>query len=228
MNDKSKFVIFMLVIMGLACFAYLMIPSVDVVDFSVEKHKETTKYESGKIEKDYYIDYGFNLETRAIDYISGEINIYDNRGNLIYCESFDVDTSSSDFDYTLNVDKSTYKKIDTAELILYNSDYTEQLCYNTTDTIKKGQNIKDYVDDVEEYTPKTTTTSTSSSSSYDYDSSSSYDSYSSDSDYSVYGDYVGNSNTHKFHESFCSWADNIKSGNILKILLIIRYLFRFN
>ena len=54
---------------------------------------------------------------------------------------------------------------------------------------------------------KSKTSSSSSSSSYSHDSSS----YDTNND--VYGDYVGNSNTHKFHTSYCSWADNIKSGN---------------
>ena len=95
-------------------------------------------------------------------------------------------------------------------MIIYDNDITCELDYINTSKINKGQNSVDKIDDVIEYTPKTTTTS-SSSSSYDYDSSSS--SYNSYPDTSGYGDYVGNSNTHKFHSSYCSWEDNIKPGN---------------
>ena len=163
---------------------------------------------NGKIEKDYYIEYYFNVvDSKALDYISGDIIIYDKEGIYLCEDSFNTyNDGAHTYGYSLNVEKSIYKEIGSVELILSTSD-GNVLNYTTTYDIKKGEDIKDYIDDVIEYTPKTTTSSSSSNNDYDSYSSS------SSSDYSVYGDYVGNSNTHKFHESFCSWADNIKSGN---------------
>lgn len=209
MNNKSILALFFILLLVIGGYMFITTPAVDVDNLHVEKYKITTKYTSGKVEKDYLIDYSFDvINSKAIDGISGQVNFYDKKGNLIEYDSFNSGVSGGY--YTLNVDKSTYKKIDSAELIIYDNDITCELDYINTSKINKGQNSVDKIDDVIEYTPKTTTTS-SSSSSYDYDSSSS--SYNSYPDTSGYGDYVGNSNTHKFHSSYCSWADNIKPGN---------------
>ena len=211
MKDSSKVILILILFIGVGGYLALTTPSIDIDDFSVEKYKVTTKYESGKTEKDYYIRYGFNvMDCNAIGDVSGEINLYDKKGNLI-CQEYlnDYLGSKSWYEYELNVDKTIYKKIDSAELVLHNSDGAGVLYSTTTYDIVKGENTKDYVDDVVDYTPKSTASSSSSSSSYDLDSSS----YETNNE--VYGDYMGNSNTHKFHTSSCSWADNIKSGNMV-------------
>ena len=208
MNNKSLLAIIFILLIGIGGYMYLTTPSIDIDDFSVEKYVITTKYESGKTDKDYYIDYGFNVkDTKALDYIYGAVIIYDKKGNYLCEDSFNLYKDPYNYEYTLNVEKSIYKKIGSVELVLSTPD-GNVLNYTTTHTIKKGENIKDYVDDVLDYTPELRTGSTSSSS-----SSYSQDSSSYDTDNNVYGDYVGNSNTHKFHQSFCSWADNIKPGN---------------
>lgn len=208
MNNKSLLAIIFILLIGIGGYVYLTTPTIDIDDFSVEKHMETTKYESGKIDKDYYIDYSFNVkDSKALDYISGTVFIYDKKGNYLCEGSFDsYNDGQYTYGYTLNVDKSIYKKIDSVRLVLSTSD-GNVLNYTDTYDIKKGENSKDYIDDVIDYTPKSKTSSSSSSSSYNHNS------YSYDADNDVYGDYVGNSNTHKFHTSYCSWADNIKSGN---------------
>ena len=208
MNNKSLLAIIVILLIGIGGYLYLTTPSIAFDDFSVEKHMVITKYESGKTDKDYYMDYSFNVkDSNALDYISGEIIIYDKKGNYLCEDSFDsYNDGPHIYDYYLNVEKSVYKKMGSVELVLSTSD-GNVLNYTTTHDIKKGKNVKDYVDDVLDYTLEPRTSSTSFSSSYKHDSSS----YGTDND--VYGDYVGNSNTHKFHQSFCSWADNIKSGN---------------
>lgn len=209
MNNKSLLAIIVILLIGIGGYVYLTTPSIDIDELYVDKHMETTKYESGKTDKDYYIYYSFYVNgITALDYISGEIIIYDKKGNYLFEDSFDLYNGGPNvYEYTLNVEKSVYKKIGSVELVLSTSD-GNVLNYATTHDIKNGGNIKDYVDDVIDYTPEPRTSSTSSSS-----SSYSHDSSSYDTDNDVYGDYIGNSNTHKFHQSFCIWADNIKSGN---------------
>ena len=210
MGNKSLWALFLILLLLIGGFIYyLYTPELDVDNLYVEKYKITTKYTSGKVEKDYFIDYSFDVVySKSIDEISGQINFYDKNGNLIDYDTFYGGVYGDYF--TLTVDKSVYKNIDSAELIIFDYDMTRELDFTNTSKIYKGENSVDKIDDVIEYTPTTTSTA-SSSSSYDYDSySSSYNSY---PDTSGYGDYIGNSNTHKFHESFCSWADNIKPGN---------------
>ena len=210
MKDKSILALFLILLLLIGGFIYyLYTPELDVDNLYVEKYKITTKYTSGKVETDYYIDYSFDVVySKSIDEISGEINFYDKKGNLIEYDRF-TDGVHGGY-YTFTIDKEVYKKIDSAELKIFNHENDEYFDIINTSKIHKGENSVDKIDDVIEYTPTTTSTA-SSSSSYDYDSySSSYNSY---PDTSGYGNYIGNSNTHKFHESFCSWADNIKPGN---------------
>ena len=216
MDNKSIIILIVISLIGIGGFLYLTTPVVDAGDFSVDKYMDKTNYASGKVEKDYYIEYFFNIyELRGLSQIGCELNIYDKHGNVIEYETFMSDEYGQGS--TLNIDKSTYKKAKTAELIIYDFNYENELFRTTTDIYKGENNVYD-VDDIEEETSYSSSTS-SSSSSYDYDSDSS-SSYSSDSgsyssygDTSGYGDYIGNSNTHKFHSSYCSWADNIKTGN---------------
>lgn len=209
MNNKSLLAIIVILLIGIGGYVYLTTPSIDIDEFYVDKYIETTKYESGKTDKDYFIEYNFYvMDSKALDYISGVVIIYDKKGNYLFEDSFSsYNDGPNVYQYTLNVEKTIYKKMGSVELVLSTSD-GNVLTYTTTYDIKNGGNIKDYVDDVIEYTPEPRTSSTSSSS-----SSYSHDSSSYDTDNDVYGDYIGNSNTHKFHQSFCSWADNIKSGN---------------
>ena len=209
MNNKSLLAIIVILLIGIGGYVYLTTPSIDIDEFYVDKYIETTKYESGKTDKDYFIEYSFYvMDSKALDYISGVVIIYDKKGNYLFEDSFSsYNDGPNVYQYTLNVEKTIYKKMGSVELVLSTSD-GNVLTYTTTYDIKNGGNIKDYVDDVIDYTPEPPTSSTSSSS-----SSYSYDSSSYDTDNDVYGDYIGNSNTHKFHQSFCSWADNIKSGN---------------
>ena len=208
MNNKSLLAIIVILLIGIGGYVYLTTPSIDIDEFYVDKYIETTKYESGKTDKDYFIEYSFYvMDSKALDYISGVVIIYDKKGNYLFEDSFSsYNDGPNVYQYTLNVEKTIYKKMGSVELVLSTSD-GNVLTYTTTYDIKNGGNIKDYVD-VIDYTPEPPTSSTSSSS-----SSYSYDSSSYDTDNDVYGDYIGNSNTHKFHQSFCSWADNIKSGN---------------
>ena len=209
MNNKSLLAIIVILLIGIGGYVYLTTPSIDIDEFYVDKYIETTKYESGKTDKDYFIEYSFYvMDSKALDYISGVVIIYDKKGNYLFEDSFSsYNDGPNVYQYTLNVEKTIYKKMGSVELVLSTSD-GNVLTYMTTYDIKNGGNIKDYVDDVIDYTPEPRISSTSSSS-----SSYSYDSSSYDTDNDVYGDYIGNSNTHKFHQSFCSWADNIKSGN---------------
>ena len=209
MNNKSLLAIIVILLIGIGGYVYLTTPSIDIDEFYVDKYIETTKYESGKTDKDYFIEYSFYvMDSKALDYISGVVIIYDKKGNYLFEDSFSsYNDGPNVYQYTLNVEKTIYKKMGSVELVLSTSD-GNVLTYMTTYDIKNGGNIKDYVDDVIDYTPEPRISSTSSSS-----SSYSYDSSSYDTDNDVYGDYIGSSNTHKFHQSFCSWADNIKSGN---------------
>ena len=56
MNNKSLLAIIFILLIGIGGYMYLTTPSIDIDDFSVEKYVITTKYESGKTDKDYYID----------------------------------------------------------------------------------------------------------------------------------------------------------------------------
>lgn len=58
MSNKSLWALFFILLLAIGGFVYYMnIPSIDGDNLYVEKHVETIKYTSGKVEKDYIIDY---------------------------------------------------------------------------------------------------------------------------------------------------------------------------
>lgn len=218
MNNKSCLALFFIFLIAISGYMYVTTPSVDIDDFTAKKHIETTKYSSGKVEKDYFIDFSYTiLDSKFTNHdILGEIKIYGKKGKLIHESSFSSGDGVSDHDYQIDVSKKVFKKAKKIELILYNYDKSIELFHDTI-KIKKGKNTKSKIDDSDWYTPSKSSSSSSSYSDSSYSSSSDYSSssYSSGSDYGDYGSYIGNSNTHKFHESSCSWADNIKSSNVV-------------
>ena len=78
MNNKSLLAIIVILLIGIGGYVYLTTPSIDIDEFYVDKYIETTKYESGKTDKDYFIEYSFYvMDSKALDYISGVVLIYD-------------------------------------------------------------------------------------------------------------------------------------------------------
>ena len=146
MNNKSLLAIIVILLIGIGGYVYLTTPSIDIDEFYVDKYIETTKYESGKTDKDYFIEYSFYvMDSKALDYISGVVIIYDKKGNYLFEDSFSsYNDGPNVYQYTLNVEKTIYKKMGSVELVLSTSD-GNVLTYTTTYDIKNGGNIKDCI-----------------------------------------------------------------------------------
>ena len=204
--DNKWIILIIIIFIGIAGYIYFTTPELVVDNFHSEKYVYTTEYTSGKVEPDYFIQYGYNItQTKAIDSsMDADLKIYDKNKNLIYEKSFDYkETEILEYDYEIEVSEEIFKKADAMEFVFYKQ-WEDVKLYNISTKILKGEDQTHELDDSKDLNIY----KSSSDSSHN-----NYDSYSTRDDYSVYGDYIGNSNTHKFHQSFCSWADNIKSGN---------------
>lgn len=202
----------------------LLPSSVEISDISAERTFTTWDYTSGVHEEasKIFITYGIDSCMGVDDGIITQWVGYDKKGKVVFNETCydlifnDYDESYAEFD---EIDEyHNYKnigKIVKLELYIYKyvSSENEEVYGNDINNENFGQllyrgeteNIIDTPDehyDVNDIPKEKSNKKTSSNNNIP-----------KDDDSNVYGDYIGNSNTHKFHQSFCSWADNIKSGN---------------
>lgn len=212
---KKKLILIMLVILliGVCSLIYsINTPSLDIGNVHAEKYVETTKYTSGKIEKDYHIDVTYDFkDSNAINEMNMYVVLYNKEGCLIGEFLFKSDAELYEHVVPITLSQEDYENLGTFYVAFHTCDENDIILnYTASKKVENGQNIESEIDDIKIYTPQPSSTSESPHSQNNGKNGNSYSSY---SDTSGYGNYVGNSNTHKFHQSFCSWADNIKSGN---------------
>lgn len=219
MDNKVIFAILGIIVLLVGLFIFSSTPSLEITNFHGEKQKTVINYVSGKTEDYITLSFKFNIvSSNAVDKgIKYSCLGYDNNGNLIINETNDcgVIEGEQEFSYSdKDMDMWDFGKIKKIELYIYEygdnfndpTDHGKILYHGVTENIKKCEDKIEEMNDTIDWSGHKSSKSTSKNI---------HDSYSTDSDYSVYGDYIGNSKTHKFHQSFCSWADNIKSGNIV-------------
>ena len=136
---------------------YMTTPELSLDDVHAEKYVKTSKYTySGDVEKDYYIEYYYNItQNKALDpTMNYDVQLFDKNMKLLDESKGYIYSDIHENDYLISVTPDIFKKVDTIQLTF--NEGGNLVLFNATIKVTKSDEKVIEIDDTPEKHSKNT------------------------------------------------------------------------